>query len=138
MTHTQATQEEIGTSRPFDLLFEQERLILEATELLQRLLDQSGFNRADLARLLGKTKGYVTQLLNGDRNMTLRTLSDLAYALGHRVQMGAHPLDAAQTRPPAATLQGARLPIKTGNLEVVAVPIRVRQGADASAIKASA
>ena len=127
-----------AVTRPFDALLEQERLILEATELLHHLLQQSGINRADLARRLGRSKGHVTQLLNGDRNMTLRTLSDLAYVLGHRIQMGAQPLNAVAMRPPAATLQGARLTVKTGNLELVALPVWTRQGADANAVQASA
>jgi len=38
--------------------------------------------KADLARALTTSKSNVTQLLSGDRNMTLTTLSDIASALG--------------------------------------------------------
>lgn len=50
-------------------------------------------NKAQLAERLGKSKAYVTQVLSGSRNMTLRTLADFAFALGFRVELKARPLD---------------------------------------------
>jgi antitoxin component HigA of HigAB toxin-antitoxin module len=73
-------------------LLEQESLILEATEMIEELLEESGVNRKELAEKLGRSKGFVSHILAGDRNMTLRTLSDFAYALEHRVKMAAVPL----------------------------------------------
>ena len=35
----------------------------------------------DLAEAMGRSNAYITQILNGSRNMTLRTLSDIAFAL---------------------------------------------------------
>ncbi len=73
-------------------LLEQESRILEATALIEELLEESGVNRKELAEKLGRSKGFVSHILAGDRNMTLRTLSDFAYALEHRVKMAAVPL----------------------------------------------
>jgi len=78
--------------RDYERLVEQESLILEATEMISELIEESGENRKGLAEKLGRTKGFVTQILSGDRNMTLRTLSDFAFALEHRVKMKAAPL----------------------------------------------
>jgi antitoxin component HigA of HigAB toxin-antitoxin module len=78
--------------REYQRLVEQESLILEATEMLSELIEQSGENRKELAETLGRSKGFVTQILSGDRNMTLRTLADFAFALEHRVKMKAAPL----------------------------------------------
>jgi transcriptional regulator with XRE-family HTH domain len=78
--------------RGYERLVEQESLILEATEMISELIQESGENRKELAEKLGRTKGFVTQILSGDRNMTLRTLSDFAFALEHRVKMKAAPL----------------------------------------------
>jgi transcriptional regulator with XRE-family HTH domain len=75
-------------------LLEQETLIADATELVCELLQSAGVERQELARRLGKSKGHVTQLLSGERNMTLRTLSDLAHALGHRFELRYSPLTA--------------------------------------------
>lgn len=62
-------------------LFAQEGLILEATEAIWEALEERGWNKSQLAEALGTSKANVTQLLNGSRNMTLRTLSDIAFRL---------------------------------------------------------
>jgi transcriptional regulator with XRE-family HTH domain len=61
----------------------QERLILEVTETIVGILDEQKMSRQQLAIHLGKTKGFVSQLLSGERNMTLRTLAKLGYVLGY-------------------------------------------------------
>ena len=65
----------------------QEELILDVTEAIAAEMDQAGLLKKDLAERLGKTKGYVSQLLGGGRNLTLRTLSDIADALKCRVDV---------------------------------------------------
>lgn len=67
----------------------QEELILEASELICELLDREGVSRQELAQRLERSKGFVSQVLNTDRNMTLRTLADFADALGYRVELTA-------------------------------------------------
>jgi len=68
------------------LLFEQERLVLLATEDILQLMEREGFSKTDLAKALGKSKAYVTQALAGGRNMTLRTLAAFAWACNHSVR----------------------------------------------------
>lgn len=68
-------------------LLRREELILEATDGLAILMERQGISKADLARRLGRTRGYVTQILSGSRNFTLRTLAEVADALGHRVHL---------------------------------------------------
>jgi transcriptional regulator with XRE-family HTH domain len=74
-------------------LYERESLAFEAMELVSRLMAQKGVSRAELARRIGKSKAFVTQLLSGSRNMTMHTLADLVFALGHWVELEAHPCD---------------------------------------------
>src|SRR3974377_1125834 len=62
-------------------LYQQERAIQEATDLICEIMEEDGVSRAELARRLGKTKGYITQLLDGRTNMTVRTLSDVLSVL---------------------------------------------------------
>lgn len=52
---------------------------------------EAGVNKAELARRLGKSRAYVTQLLGGRANMTVRTLADVAYALDAEVKLDARP-----------------------------------------------
>lgn len=84
-------------NRTYDLLVEQETLIADATELICQAMDVGGINRQDLATRLGKSKGFVSQILTGERNMTLRTLADVMFALGHRFELAAKPLAARRT-----------------------------------------
>jgi len=71
----------------FRRLLAQEELILEVTEVLCGLLEDEKVSRKELADRLGKTKGFVSQLLNGGRNLTLRTLADILHVLGYKVSL---------------------------------------------------
>lgn len=71
----------------FRRLFAQEDLILEVTETLCELLENEKISRKELADLLGKSKGFVSQLLNGGRNLTLRTVADILHVLGYRASL---------------------------------------------------
>jgi len=62
-------------------LLKQEQAILEITEFICRQMEKKGVVRSELARRLGKTKGYITQLLDGRTNMTVRTIADVCHAL---------------------------------------------------------
>ena len=68
------------------LLFEQERAVLLATEEILRLMEREYINKTALAESLGKSKAYITQALSGGRNMTLRTLAEFAWACGYAVR----------------------------------------------------
>jgi len=57
-------------------------LIVSVTEQVWAALDDSNLSKADLARALETSKSNVTQLLSGNRNMTLATLADIGEALG--------------------------------------------------------
>jgi transcriptional regulator with XRE-family HTH domain len=67
-------------------LFEEEHVVLVATEEILRLMEKEGITKAQLAKTLGKSKAYVTQALAGGRNMTLRTLAAFAWACGHSMR----------------------------------------------------
>lgn len=71
----------------FRRLLAQEELILEVTEVLCGLLDEEKISKKELADRLGKTKGFVSQLLNGGRNLTLRTVADILHVLGYKVAL---------------------------------------------------
>ena len=68
-------------------LLAQEELILDITEQLCEFLEKEGISRAELARRLNKSKSFVTQLLGGGRNLTLRTLADVVSVLGGKCKI---------------------------------------------------
>jgi len=55
-------------------------LIMEVTETLCELLEKEKLSRKELADRLGNPKVYL-QLLNGGRNLTLRTVADILHVL---------------------------------------------------------
>jgi len=71
----------------FAKLMAQGDLIMEVTETLCELLEEEKVSRKELAERLGKTKGFVSQLLNGGRNLTLRTVADILHVLGYKVTL---------------------------------------------------
>ena len=78
--------EELTTGRDgdFDRLVRQEELILDVTETLTQALENAGVTKAELARRLGRSPGFVSQVFGGGRNLTLRTIADIASALSSR------------------------------------------------------
>jgi transcriptional regulator with XRE-family HTH domain len=90
----------------YEQLLDQERLILYVTETIVGLLADSRTTRQELADRLGKSKGYVSHLLSGERNMTLRTLADLGHALGFRFALRPVSVGAAAPLPATAVAAG--------------------------------
>ncbi len=71
-------------------LVAQELLIAETTEVLWEAMKQAGVTKSDLAKRMGTTKGHISQVLGGSRNMTLRTFSDICHALDLRPTITIH------------------------------------------------
>jgi transcriptional regulator with XRE-family HTH domain len=75
-------------------LYEEERLLVDATELLSTVMDATDTKRAQLAQRLQCSKAHVTQILRGNHNLTLRTLAGAFHAMNYRLLMVAEPLAA--------------------------------------------
>jgi transcriptional regulator with XRE-family HTH domain len=73
-------------------LFQQEGAIYEVTELIESVMGEQGVSRSDLARRLGRTKGWITQLLDGEANKTIRTVADVLTVLGMEYHSSATPI----------------------------------------------
>ena len=80
-------------------LLEQELLLVSAAELISARMQEKKVTRAELAARIGKSKSFVTQILRGQHNMTLRTLADLAWALDARVELRNAPWTVETQRP---------------------------------------
>lgn len=65
--------------------YAEDRAISLITRAVQEAMDNAGLSRADVARLLGTTKSYISQVLNGSTNMTLKTLGALLWVTGRQV-----------------------------------------------------
>jgi transcriptional regulator with XRE-family HTH domain len=103
-----SSYDELSASREGRRLLEQETLVLAATELICELLEKKRLSRAELAKRIGKSKAFVSQILSGRRNMTLRTLAEVAWALDARIEM--HPARKASQDEEMAEAQFEMLP----------------------------
>ncbi|MBZ4423266.1 helix-turn-helix domain-containing protein [Myxococcus sp. RHSTA-1-4] len=65
-----------------EALYQEEGAILEFTEQLVDAMQKQDMRRSELARILGKSKPYITQILQGSTNFSLRTAARLALAVG--------------------------------------------------------
>lgn len=61
-------------------LFAQDGCMLAVTDALVRAIEAAEITRAEVAQRIGKTQAFVSQVLNGTRNMTLRTAADILWA----------------------------------------------------------
>ena len=96
-------------------LLREEELILDVTEVLSEMLEKEGVKQTELAERLGKTKGFVSQILAGGRNLTLRTIADVADALGYRVRLVffKDAKSKPKTAPAEITVSGTTMPAAT-------------------------
>ena len=66
----------------YERLSNRARFLEEATHGIYALLETNGKNRSWLARRLGKSRAFVSKILEGSHNFTLETLADVYLALG--------------------------------------------------------
>lgn len=70
-----------------------EGAILGFTANVVRAMEEGDVSRTDLASRLGTTQGFVTKLLSGNANMTLRTMVRIARALDAELHVHVAPVD---------------------------------------------
>lgn len=58
------------------------------TDLIAEFMDESGVNKADLARQLGTSRAFISKVLSGDaHNMTIKTLSRVIFHLNAKLEV---------------------------------------------------
>jgi DNA-binding Xre family transcriptional regulator len=102
-------------------IYEREALAFEASELISSLMEEQAVSKTKLAELIGTSKSHITQLLSGTRNMTMHTLADLAFVLGHKVEIRSSPLSAVNCRLDAGKACAAHTPTSA---PAAALPLR--------------
>lgn len=64
-----------------------ERAKIAIAEQIAKAMKQAGVSKAELARRLGKSRAYVTQILQGDVNFTVESLVKIAESLGYKLEL---------------------------------------------------
>ena len=75
----------------FQRVYAEESALIEASEVVAKVMEKEDVTRSALARTLGVSRSEITTLLSGNRNMTLRKLAATLDALGWRLQINATP-----------------------------------------------
>lgn len=104
-----------------------ERLLFNTTEDIILAMQDSGINQSELASKLGKSKPYISQLLDGTRNMTLKTLSDISFALGAeaRVKIIRNGVDVSHPLVPEKKAYSSSLSnISSDNARIIRITIK--------------
>ena len=103
------TKHEVLMEDPeFRRLLSIEALVAEASEAIAKLMAEQNVSKADLARRLNKSRAWVTQLLSGKANVTMRTLAEVVYTLDAEVKLHAQRLSRKMAGKPAGTAQRRR------------------------------
>ena len=100
------------------------RIQLDLYSHLQDYMRVNGLNRTQLAQKLGVTKGYITQVLNGDFDHRLSKLVELSLAVGLIPQLEFVPkADFFEEKTkvvsgfqPIAAVEGRGINLKFGNV----------------------
>ncbi len=69
-----------------------ELLKIEVTEAIYNLMEAKKISRADLARILDCKPPYITKLLRGTANITLDSLTKIAFVLDTKIEMRMMPI----------------------------------------------
>ena len=67
--------------------FAEEALIVDVAEQIWAAMASAKITKSEIAERLHKSKAFISQMLNGSRNMTLRSLADIAHCIGYRVSL---------------------------------------------------
>jgi len=92
MKRWQSHRDKLTTTEARLRHWQQENTILKVTELICERMKKQGVSRKQLADRLDRTPGFVTQLLDGNKNMTIRTIADIFTSLGLQFEPGYSPL----------------------------------------------
>lgn len=65
--------------------------VIVATKI-SRSLREKGMTQKDFARLMGKSTSEVSDILSGDRNLTIETMTDIERVLGVELINKAEPV----------------------------------------------
>lgn len=87
-TESTSADSPVGFMEQYETLYENdpdyiaEGLALQITEEASRLMGDASISRSALAELMGVSRSYVTRIFNAPPNLTLRSIAQLAIALG--------------------------------------------------------
>jgi transcriptional regulator with XRE-family HTH domain len=75
-----------------DLEVLEESALATAQATIQGAIDAAHLSRAELARKMGCKRSFVSRMLSGDHNLTIRTMARATLACGFEIEMKRKPI----------------------------------------------
>jgi transcriptional regulator with XRE-family HTH domain len=101
-----------------------ESLLLEATETICQRMEELQMSRAELARRLGKSRAAVTKMLEGNANLTIRTLAEVLFELNGELSFGVRPFGTPITVTSVAQRSSETLNGRAGRVFRMELPVQ--------------
>jgi len=74
--------------RPVDFLVVQETALAMAQATIQNVLNESGLKRSELADRMGRPRSFISRMLRGSHNLTIKTFALALAACGFEPNFG--------------------------------------------------
>lgn len=81
-----------GCDEP-DMEVLEESALAMAQATIQNAMDEADLSKADLARRIERSRSYVTRILSGNHNLTVRTMAKALLACGYEPTFGHRPIE---------------------------------------------
>ena len=72
----------------------EETAIAMAQATIQAALNESNVSRSDLAKRMGRPRSFITKMLKGDHNLTIRTFARALAGCGYELRYSYQPIEA--------------------------------------------
>ena len=96
-----------------------------AQSTIQKAINESGVSRSDLARRMQCHRSFVSRMLTGSHNLTVKTMARSLAACGFEVRFEAVPIEWTWANPPALIEDEVPADAGTTMFTVVAVTVVV-------------
>ena len=109
---------------PIDHEILEESALAMAQSAIQNAINQAGISRADLARKMGRPRSFISLMLSGSHNLTVKTMSRALAACGFEIRFQRVPI-VWNWKTHVAVQSEESLPVQTGSTMPTELPVGV-------------
>jgi transcriptional regulator with XRE-family HTH domain len=107
----------IGSTRPevaMDIEILEGSALASAQSTIQNAINDSGISRSDLARRMGRNRSFVSRMLSGSHNLTIKTMARSLASCGYEVRFQTVPIVWDWVTPPVPVEIEEEVPANAG------------------------
>lgn len=104
-----------GRDEPdFEILTESALALAQST--IQNAMDKADLSKADLARKMAHPRSYISRILSGSHNLTVKTMARALLACGYEIEFGMKPIEWHWVREPQPVICNTVPSVQEGTL----------------------